>query len=119
MGRPTDYNIRFCDELVTHMEQGLSYESFAGSIGTCKQTLYNWEKAHKEFLDSKEIGFEKSRLFWERAGIKLATEGIGNATAFVFNMKNKFRADWNDKTEIDNNHTIIPDAKGFIDELLK
>jgi hypothetical protein len=68
-GRPTKYRKTYCQELVTHMASGLSFESFAGAIGTCKQTLYSWANEFTEFMDAKKIGFEQNRLFWEKLGI--------------------------------------------------
>ena len=113
-GRPTSYEERFCEMLIDHMAQGFSYESFAGLVGVSKQTIYDWEKANPEFLDSKKIGVEKSRLFWETQGI----EGIYNTETFeqdengsrsvkkalnssvwIFNMKNRFKDEWRDKQE--------------------
>jgi hypothetical protein len=99
MARPSDYTEAYCTQLITHMEEGLSFESFAGAIGVCKQTLYNWIEQYPEFLDAKKAGFEKSRLTWERIGLKIAKNGEGNPTAFIFNMKNRFKDEWKDKVE--------------------
>ena len=100
-GRPTKYEERFCEMLIDHMAEGLSYESFAGLVGVCKQTIYTWETQHPMFLDAKRRGFEKNRLFWERAGLQGMFMGGKdnpfNATVWVFNMKNRFN--WSDKTE--------------------
>lgn len=98
-GQPTLYRDEYCKQVIEHMAKGFSFESFAGVIGVCKQTLYNWIDANKEFLDAKKRGFEQSRLFWEGMGINIAQEGTGNSTAFIFNMKNRFPEDWRDKTD--------------------
>lgn len=102
-GRPTNYRIEYCDKVIAHMSKGFSFESFAGEVGVCKDTLYEWVKNHKEFSDSKNIGFELNRRFWEKVGIDIATgTGVasnGNATAFIFNMKNRFKNEWRDKVE--------------------
>lgn len=102
-GRPTDYKPEYCQMVIDHMAEGLSFESFAGAIGVSKQTLYDWAERNKEFLDAKKTAFEKSRLFWEKVGINIAKTGEGNATAFIFNMKNRFSEDWSDKTKSDVN----------------
>lgn len=75
-GRPTLYVPEYCDQLVAHMGEGLSFESFAGVVNVSKQTLYNWAEAHAEFLDAKERGVEKCRLWWERLGIQ-GVQGLG------------------------------------------
>jgi hypothetical protein len=106
-GRPTDYRKEYCELLIEHMGNGLSFESFAAVVNASKQTLYDWAEANPEFLDSKNIAFERSRLFWERVGIDIAVKGEGNATAYIFNMKNRFKQEWRDKVE-----TGITDGDG-------
>jgi len=95
--------------LTSHMESGLSYESFGGVVAVSKQTLYDWEKAHPEFLDAKNVGESKCRLYWEKVGRDgLYNETIKtddgmtvnrsiNATIWIFNLKNRFG--WRDKTK--------------------
>ena len=106
-GRPTLYDPKFCAMLLEHMEKGYSFEAFAGVAGVSKQTLYDWAKAHPEFLDAKEIGTGKAQVFWEGLGINHVISqsenaaGIGgssrslNASAWIFNIKNRFG--WRDK----------------------
>lgn len=98
-GRPTLYREEYCQMLEDHMAEGLSYESFAGKIRVCKDTLYQWEKDHPEFSYSKKIGKEASKFLWESlglAGVKGQIEKF-NAATWIFTMKNRF--DWRDKTE--------------------
>lgn len=98
-GRPTDYKPEYCQLLIEHMGEGFSFEAFAAIVNCHKDTLYQWVLSHNEFSDSKKIAFERSRLFWERVGIDIAVKGEGNATAFIFNMKNRFKGEWRDKIE--------------------
>lgn len=116
-GRPTDYRPEFCELLIDHMAKGLSFESFAGLVGVSKQTIYDWVKANPEFLDSKNIGTEKARLWWESKATDylLNTEETTrdsegnqqvrktslNSTVWIFNMKNRFKDEWRDKQEIE------------------
>jgi predicted DNA-binding protein YlxM (UPF0122 family) len=117
VGRPSLYSDIYCDLLIEHMEKGLSFESFAGAIGVSKQTIYDWTKAHPEFLDAKEVGLEKSRIFWEKLGIKHilneseSIPNIGsnskslNASVWIFNMKNRFG--WRDKQPEEADHVHV------------
>jgi hypothetical protein len=102
IGRPTEYKQEYCEMLINHMEQGLSFESFAGLIGVWKQTLYNWTEQFPEFLDAKRVGTDKSRLWWERTGhagmFMGGKDNPFNSTIWVFSMKNRFN--WKDKTEV-------------------
>jgi len=108
MGRPSLYKPEYCDALIEHMKGGLSFESFAGRCGVCKQTLYAWCEAHKEFNEAKAIGESLSLLWWEQAGkagllgqtVKQADGTVVNfksfnATVWIFSMKNRFG--WRDR----------------------
>ena len=107
-GRPSKFLTHYCDDLIKHMESGLSFESFAAEIDCCASTLYNWTNSNHDsfqplFLEAKKIAFEKSRKFWETIGVGLATGRLrgGSATAYIFNMKNRFPKEWRDRTELD------------------
>jgi hypothetical protein len=117
-GRPTKYKPEYCQMLIDHMNGGYSFESFAGLIGVAKQTLYEWIDANSEFLDAKEVGFEKSRLFWEKVGVDYiinqssSTAGVGseskaiNSTVYIFNLKNRFPKEWRDRQEVEHSGKI-------------
>jgi DNA-binding XRE family transcriptional regulator len=110
-GQPTLYKEGYCVALIDHMSKGFSYESFAAKIGTCRQTLYNWEKEHPEFLDSKKQAQELCQYWWESAGINglytIVEHGDGgekniiekkiNPSMWIFNMKARFR--WKDEDQ--------------------
>lgn len=122
-GRPTLYRPEYCEALVAHMREGLSYESFAGKIGVSRETLYAWEKAHDEFRDAKTVGEAASLRWWEALG-RDGARGVGqemllkrrivspdgtveevweasgfNASAWIFTMKNRFG--WRDVSAVD------------------
>lgn len=116
IGRPSKYKPEYCQELIEHMRQGFSFESFAGLTMVNVDTLYEWTKVHQDFSDAKKTGFDLSRLFWEKIGIDniLNTsenfgEGAGsksqsiNSTVYIFNLKNRFPKEWRDRQEIDSN----------------
>jgi hypothetical protein len=102
-GRPTKYKEEYCEMLVKHMAEGFSFMSFAAVIDVNSDTLYEWAKPEVQpnFSDAKIIAFSKNRLFWERVGIDGALGRIQNfnATAYVWNTKNRFPKEWNDRRE--------------------
>jgi hypothetical protein len=98
VGRPSDYDPKYCEEIIEYMGQGFSKEAFAGHISVSKQTLYNWMASHKEFLDAVNRAEEKCRVFWEELGIQMVLAGQGNATTWIFNMKNRFN--WKDRSDV-------------------
>jgi len=90
-GRPTKYKPEYCEKLIEHMAEGLSFETFAATIGVSRAVLYNWCDAHSEFLDAKNIGKEKSQLMWEHVNIAQATGAIkGSSANTIFTMKCRF-----------------------------
>ena len=105
-GRPTKFRPQYCDMLIVHMSEGLSFEAFAGLVNVNLDTLYNWESLFPEFSDAKKIGVQKSRLFWETVGRQGAVGRIKNfnAASYCFNMKNRFQ--WSDRYVDNDNRTI-------------
>jgi len=101
-GRPTKYKSAYCEELYEHMAQGFSYESFAGRIRVCRDTLYEWESKYPEFSYIKKVGKDASLLKYEELIMNLANGVVeGNSTAAVWYGKNMFG--WTDKQQIETN----------------
>lgn len=110
-GAPSKYKPEYCQLLIEHMAEGLSFESFAALADVDRSTLYEWEEVHKEFSDAKKRGEAKSLLKWEGLGIKHilneseSSPGIGgsskslNAAVYRLNMINRFR--WKDRAEVE------------------
>jgi hypothetical protein len=91
-GRPSKYDPKYCRMVIDHMEHGLSFESFAGTIEVSRDTLYEWTKVHEEFSDAFKIGQMKCRLFWERLGINGVAGKIPGfqVAGHIYNMKVRF-----------------------------
>jgi len=107
VGRPTLYEPEYCQQLIDYMATGMSFESFAATLGVCRETLYDWKKRHPEFLHAHKIGIDRNLQFWERLGTKMATgESKGNTVAWIFNIKN--RHGWTDKNEVSLHGENIP-----------
>lgn len=91
-----------CDEFCAHIASGLSQECFPGADW---DTVQRYIKDFPEDFPSEKIeeAKRKQRQFWEivgREGATGKTQGF-NATAWIFNMKNRFRADWNDRSQVE------------------
>jgi hypothetical protein len=112
-GRPTKWKDEYCDLLVEHLAEGLSFDSFAGKIGITNETLNAWLKEKPEFSEAKKEGLPQSLLFWETMGRDGCRGFIKdfNTGAWVFNMKNRFG--WRDKREL--NHKV---EKSLHEEIL-
>lgn len=135
VGRPSKYKPEYCDQLIQHMSEGLSFESFAAVIDVNRDTLYQWDKDYEEFSDAIKRAKDKSQLFWEKMGIdnimnqsefekdgsfQTSSSKSLNATIWIFNMKNRFK--WRDKQPdesdvVVNNYSNVSDQE--LDEKLK
>ena len=106
-GRPTKDKPEFCEMLIEHMREGLSFEAFGGVIGCCKKTLYTWCDSNPDFLYAKNVGTEAGRLFWEKIAID-AMKGNGKIAVpavWVFTMKNRFG--WRDRQHEDTDNSSM------------
>lgn len=100
-GRPSKYDPRYCDEVITHMSDGASLTSFAAEIGVARSTINEWMGANPEFSESVKVAKAKCAAWWERAGRSGALGGDVNPTLVIFGLKNMAADDWRDKQEID------------------
>ena len=111
-GRHTTFKEKYCEDLIKHMEQGLSFQSFAGVCQVSIQTLYNWSDKHPCFVDAKKIGMSLSMLVWEKIGLKGAVGQIANfnATTYIYETSNRFPEHYRrngDKIEVTNKNVEI------------
>lgn len=101
-GRPSEYKEEYAEAIIDHMAAGGSIEEFAGKMRISKQSIYNWKEKFPEFLDAINVGTEASHAFWAQVGRDLATgrgdSKDGNPTAWIFNMKNRFK--WTDRQDM-------------------
>jgi hypothetical protein len=54
---------------------------------------------YPEFQRAEKERIALCEVWWERQGRRMTTDGQGNATVWIFNMKNRFG--WRDKQEVD------------------
>lgn len=90
-GRPPDYKPEYCEALIRHMAQGFSFESFGAEVGCCEKTLYNWEKTHSEFLQSKRIGTLEGLKWFEARGKRGMGEQFFKPGVWGHLLRNRFR----------------------------
>jgi hypothetical protein len=116
-GRPTVYDPKFIDILNGMGDEGEGMAEAWAALGIGRQSFYDFQKQYPEFSDAVNGMKARSQAWWERNG-RLATFGMReeafNATAFIFNMKNRFGDDWREKSEVEQkvfNVTIDGDDK--------
>ena len=98
-GRPSKYKQEYCLKLIKFMEEGYSFDAFAGEVDVDRSTIHRWKHEHPEFKEAYDVGSAKSQKVWEGIGISGAKGWIPNfsAASWIFNMKN--RHGWRDKLE--------------------
>lgn len=107
-GRPTKYRAEMCKEVVELGKEGASLHEIALQLDIHYDTLNEWRKEKPEFSEAIKKAQANAQGWWEQKG-RLATIGQVdnfNATAFIFNMKNRFKEDWRDKQEVENKHDL-------------
>lgn len=103
-GQPTKYRPEYCEMLIEHMANGLSFETFGYSIGVSRDCVFEWAKTHPEFSDAKALAKDASFAFWEKLGVKGVWNGgkgepTLNSPIYIFTMKNRFG--WRDQPKED------------------
>jgi hypothetical protein len=99
VGRPTDYNPKFCAKVIELGRQGKSRCVIAGSLDICFNTLTEWESVHPEFLQAMLRSKQLSQMWWEEQGqLGVWTDGF-NANAYRLQVCNRFPNDWRDRPE--------------------
>lgn len=107
-GRPTTYDPAYCERVIELGREGASKAEMAADLDCARSTFTLWEAEHEEFSASVKQAVNYSQAWWEAKGRIATFGGVDgfNATAFIFNMKNRFPADWKDKQEVDQTTTL-------------
>lgn len=108
-GRPTKYQLTYCDLVIEEMAQGKSLTAFAAEIGVSRETIEEWRRVHPEFSVSVKIAKAKCAAWWEERGRALSQGALGNAGVVVFGLKNMAPEDWVERTEtkVDGSLTVV------------
>jgi transcriptional regulator with XRE-family HTH domain len=113
IGRPSKYDPTFCDLALEMGAKGFSRAQIAANLGVSRQTMATWEQLHPQFLDDLKEAKDLALAWWETAGQTNMTRQGFNATAFIFQMKNRFREDYRDVNVNEHTGTI---QTAFADE---
>lgn len=95
-----------CEVVLQLGEDGASRAMIAKELGISRQTMAAWEKAHPEFLSIVKEAEDLSLAWWETQGRKAIWAGKDfNATAFIFQMKNRFRDNYSENVNVKHDAT--------------
>lgn len=120
VGRPTLYDPKYCEEIITYFDiepfemvereiirkdgsveirqvrEAASLPTLAGfavKLKVCKDTLHEWTRQHKEFSDA----VKKAKACQERILLENGMNGSYDKAVAIFALKNL--ADWKDKIQ--------------------
>jgi len=96
LGRPSTYDPSYCELVLELGAQGKSRAQIAAAIGVSRNTLTNWANANSEFAAALTAAQDLALAWWESVGQTNMTRTGFNATAFIFQVKNRFRDDYRD-----------------------
>lgn len=97
VGRPTKYDPAMCETVIASGSEGASKAQMARDLGIDRDTLNEWTKLHSEFSVAVKKAVELSLAWWEDRGREGMMMGQRfNATAFIFQVKNRFNSDYAD-----------------------
>lgn len=98
-GRPTKFRPEMCEQVIELGKTGASKAEMALELDIAMSTFALWEQQIPEFSEAVKRASQLSRGWWEKKG-RLATFDSKDfsATSYIFQMKNRFREDWSDRT---------------------
>ena len=103
IGRPSKYDPSFCDLVLELGAQGKSKAQMAAAIGVDRETLDNWKKAHPEFSRAVKAALDLSLAWWEDVGQHNLTRMGFNNPAFIFQVCNRFKNDYQQRVTVSGN----------------
>ena len=102
-GRPSKYKPEMCEIVIQCGRDGMGKAEMAAELGIAYSNFDRWQHEHPEFQDAVKEAVRQSQAWWEKMG-RISTFGGTdgfNATSYIFQMKNRFRAEWNDTIKSD------------------
>lgn len=99
-GRPSSYRPEYCQRIIELGKEGKSITQMAVALGTLRDQLYDWARMFPEFSAALKRARECAQSWWEDAGqTGIYIQGF-QQTAYIFQMKNRFREDYYDQSVI-------------------
>lgn len=108
-GRPTDYNPKYCEEIIEFFDKEPWEETengrvpcklptlarFAVDRGVCRETVWNWSQTHPEFFNA----IKRAKAIQEDLLVQNGLTALYDKTLSIFCLKNL--SDWKDKKEVE------------------
>lgn len=112
-GRPTKYDPAYCEKVTQFAMLGLTQQQMAAVFGVNVDTLKEWLKVHPEFSDALKAGGVDADGKVIKSLHTKATEG--DTTAMIFWLKNRQRATWRDRHDVESKVEANVQVGGEVD----
>jgi transposase-like protein len=103
VGRPTLYDPKYCEEVVTLGRIGKSVEQIASILNVSLRTMYSWRDAHEEFLHALDDAKTYEQAWWEEQAAAYMVENKEsdrlNATLWSRSMAARFPKKYRESTK--------------------
>jgi len=121
VGRPTKYRMEMCEQVIEAGRQGKTVAGMAAEIGITRETFNQWRRNKPEFSDAVKEGLDLAQAWWEDRGQEAVFGKVPgfNATAYIFNMKNRFKEDWRDTQDLTSSDGSMSPQKLTGEDLIK
>lgn len=94
VGRPSLYDPKYCEEVITLGRIGKSIEQIAANLNVSLRVLYDWRDKHPEFLHALEDAKTYEQAWWEEQAAAYMIENKEsdrlNATLWSRSMAARF-----------------------------
>ena len=94
VGRPSLYDPKYCEEVITLGKLGKSVEQIAAILNVSLRTMYSWRDSHEEFLHALEDAKTYEQAWWEEQAAAYMVENKEsdrlNATLWSRSMAARF-----------------------------
>jgi transposase len=103
VGRPTLYDPKYCEEVVTLGRIGKSVEQIAANLNVSLRTMYLWRDTHQEFMHALDDAKTYEQAWWEEQASAYMVENKEsdrlNATLWSRSMAARFPKKYRESTK--------------------
>jgi transposase len=103
VGRPTLYDPKYCEEVVTLGRIGKSVEQIASILNVSLRTMYLWRDTHEEFMHALDDAKTYEQAWWEEQASAYMVENKEsdrlNATLWSRSMAARFPKKYRESTK--------------------
>jgi hypothetical protein len=100
-GRPTDYNPKYCEEVIELGKQGKSLAQMASRFDVARSTIDEWASVHPEFSEALTRAKAHAQAWWEDAGQDGLKADKFNAQVWTKSMQARFRDDYTERQQVE------------------